>query len=56
MGSPSPVAEHRPLLRVPGFRLLLGGDFAARLGYQTAQFLFPLIAVVKLTAPASRPG
>lgn len=56
MRSPSPVAEHRPLLRVPGFRLLLGGDFAARLGYQTAQFLFPLIAVVKLHSSGFQTG
>ncbi len=56
MRSPSPVAEHRPLLRVPGFRLLLGGDFAARLGYQTAQFLFPLIAVVKLHSTGFQTG
>jgi MFS family permease len=56
MRSPSPVAEHRLLLRVPGFRLLLGGDFAARLGYQTAQFLFPLIAVVKLHSTGFQTG
>lgn len=56
MRSPSPVAEHRPLLRVPGFRLLLGGDFAARLGYQTAQFLFPLVAVVKLHSSGFQTG
>jgi len=56
MPSQAPVAEHRSLLGVPGFRLLWGGDFAARLGYQTTQFLFPLVAVVRLHSTGFQTG
>jgi MFS family permease len=45
-----------PVLRIPEFRRLWVGDLAARLGYQLAEFLFPLAAVVKLHSSGFQAG
>lgn len=44
------------LLQVTTFRNLWIGDMAARLGYQVAQFMLPLLAVTILQASASQVG
>lgn len=49
-------AGDRQLLTLPVFRQLWGGDFLARLGYQICEFLFPLIAVVKLHSSGVEAG
>lgn len=53
---PGKSRETRSLLTVPGFRQLWGGDCIARLGYQISEFLFPLIAVVKLHSSGFEAG
>jgi MFS family permease len=51
------IAERRRvLLRTPAFRSLWAGDMVARLGYQIALFLLPLLAVTVLHASATRVG
>lgn len=51
----APPASASPL-RATDFRRLLVGDTLARLGYQVAQFMLPLLAVTTLHASAFRVG
>ncbi|MDT0379879.1 MFS transporter [Streptomyces sp. DSM 42041] len=50
------ASEQRALLRRGVFRRLWAGEAMARLGYRTAQFLLPLLAVVELGSSGSQTG
>lgn len=48
--------ETRSMINVSGFPQLWCGDCIARLGYQISEFLFPLVAVVKLHSSGFEAG
>lgn len=50
------ASEQRTLLKRSVFRRLWAGEAMSRLGYRTAQFLLPLLAVVQLGSSGSQTG
>jgi MFS family permease len=56
VAAPEAAGVRSTVLRTPAFRTLWMGDGVARLGYQIAQFLLPLLVVTVLHASATQVG